>query len=115
MERARARSCKAISGVVRIAGGSIGFDGERIDGLGVEAIVRKRLVQVPEGRQLFGPLSVEENLQLGAYSRRRQGSPLSQAAGAGVRPVPAAGGAPGSAGGHSCQEVSSRCWRWLAP
>ena len=69
---------QAISGVVRIAGGTIGFQGERIDGLGVEAIVRKRLVQVPEGRRLFGPLSVEENLQLGAYSCRRQGSPLSK-------------------------------------
>jgi branched-chain amino acid transport system ATP-binding protein len=69
---------QAISGVVRIAGGTIDFRGERIDGLGVEAIVRKRLVQVPEGRRLFGPLSVEENLQLGAYSCRRQGSPLSK-------------------------------------
>ncbi len=68
---------KAISGVVRLAGGSIVFQGDRIDGLGVEDIVRRRLVQVPEGRQLFGPLSVEENLQLGAYSRRRQGGPLS--------------------------------------
>jgi branched-chain amino acid transport system ATP-binding protein len=69
---------QAISGVVRIAAGSIHFEGDRIDGLGVEAIVRRRLVQVPEGRRLFGPLSVEENLQLGAYSVRRQGTPLSK-------------------------------------
>jgi len=68
---------KAISGVVGINAGSISFAGERIDRLGVEEIVRRRLVQVPEGRQLFGPLTVEENLQLGGYSRRRQGSSVS--------------------------------------
>ena len=68
---------KTISGVVRRSAGSITFDGARIDDLGVEAIVRRRLVQIPEGRQLFGPLTVEENLQLGAYSRRRGGQPLS--------------------------------------
>jgi branched-chain amino acid transport system ATP-binding protein len=68
---------KAISGVVRLSTGSITFDGQRIDALGVEAIVRRRLVQIPEGRQLFGPLTVEENLQLGAYSRRRRGQPIS--------------------------------------
>jgi branched-chain amino acid transport system ATP-binding protein len=68
---------KAISGVVRLSAGSITFEQERIDSLGVESIVGRRLVQIPEGRQLFGPLTVEENLELGAYSRRRRGSPLS--------------------------------------
>ncbi|OFW60578.1 MAG: ABC transporter ATP-binding protein [Actinobacteria bacterium RBG_16_64_13] len=67
---------RAISGVVRISGGSISFGGERIDTLGVETIVKRRLVQIPEGRQLFGPLTVEENLQLGAYSQRRRGSSM---------------------------------------
>lgn len=69
---------RAISGVVRIAAGSITFAGERIDTLGVESIVSRRLVQIPEGRQLFGPMTVAENLELGAYSRRgRDCSPLS--------------------------------------
>jgi len=65
---------KAISGVVRIAAGSIAFNDERIDSLAVEQIVSRRLVQIPEGRQLFGPMTVEENLALGSYSCRRQGS-----------------------------------------
>ncbi|MBN1321839.1 MAG: ABC transporter ATP-binding protein [Thermoleophilia bacterium] len=69
---------KAISGVVRISGGSITYDGQRIDPLGVENIVSRRLVQIPEGRRLFGPMSVEENLELGGYSRRRCGSPVSE-------------------------------------
>jgi branched-chain amino acid transport system ATP-binding protein len=69
---------RAISGVVRISAGSIAFAGQRIDSLGVEGIVSRRLVQIPEGRQLFGPMTVEENLELGAYSRRGKGcSPLS--------------------------------------
>jgi len=69
---------RAISGVVRISTGSIAFAGQRIDSLGVEGIVSRRLVQIPEGRQLFGPMTVEENLELGAYSRRGKGrSPLS--------------------------------------
>jgi branched-chain amino acid transport system ATP-binding protein len=68
---------KAISGVVRISAGSIAFAKERVDSLGVETIVSKGVVQIPEGRQLFGPLTVEENLALGAYSRRRGGTPVS--------------------------------------
>lgn len=69
---------KAVSGVVRLSGGSITYDGERIDPLGVENIVSRRLIQIPEGRRLFGPMSVEENLQLGGYSRRGSGSPMAE-------------------------------------
>jgi branched-chain amino acid transport system ATP-binding protein len=69
---------KAISGVVRLSSGSITFEGKRLDRLGVEQIVAHRLVQIPEGRQLFGPLSVRENLALGAYSRRRPKAAVSE-------------------------------------
>ena len=69
---------KAISGVVRLSGGSIALEVERLDGLGVEQIVSRRVIQVPEGRQLFGPLTVAENLALGSYSRRRQGTPVAE-------------------------------------
>lgn len=69
---------RAISGVVRISAGSIRFAGGRIDSLGVEGIVARRILHIPEGRRLFGPLTVAENLELGAYSRRGKGcSPLS--------------------------------------
>jgi branched-chain amino acid transport system ATP-binding protein len=69
---------KVISGVVRASTGSIEFEGERIDSLSVEKIVSRRLIQVPEGRQLFGPLTVGENLELGSYSRRRKGTPVGE-------------------------------------
>ncbi|MCB2192460.1 MAG: ABC transporter ATP-binding protein [Deltaproteobacteria bacterium] len=59
---------KAIMGAVKLAAGEVIFDGKRIDRMRTEEIVRRGLIYVPEGRRLFGPLSVEENLLLGAYT-----------------------------------------------
>lgn len=61
---------RAISGLLGVTGGAITFEGQRIDGMRPEQIVRLGLVHVPEGRALFGPLTVMENLQMGAYTRR---------------------------------------------
>jgi branched-chain amino acid transport system ATP-binding protein len=66
----KSTTLRAISGLVRISGGSIEFEGHRIDRLAPERIVEMGIVQVPEGRQLFTDLSVIENLRLGAYTRR---------------------------------------------
>jgi branched-chain amino acid transport system ATP-binding protein len=62
---------RAIMGLVPVPTGSISFDGKVIAGRPCAAIVRLGLVMVPEGRELFGPLSVRENLALGAYARPR--------------------------------------------
>jgi branched-chain amino acid transport system ATP-binding protein len=61
---------RAISGV-QPATGKILFRGEDISAASPERRVRMGIVQVPEGRQVFGPLSVEDNLRLGAYTRTR--------------------------------------------
>jgi branched-chain amino acid transport system ATP-binding protein len=61
---------RAISGVQPIAGGQIVFEGTRIDRAPPHARVARGLAQVPEGRQVFVPLTVEDNLKLGAYCRR---------------------------------------------
>jgi branched-chain amino acid transport system ATP-binding protein len=61
---------RAISGVQSISAGSISFDGKSIGRLAAHARVALGIAQVPEGRQLFAPLSVEDNLKLGAWSRR---------------------------------------------
>jgi branched-chain amino acid transport system ATP-binding protein len=57
-----------VMGLVPTSGGSIRFDGRDVTRLPTPAIVRAGLVQVPERRQLFGTMSVEENLQMGAYT-----------------------------------------------
>jgi len=60
----------ALSGLVRPSGGTIRFQGEDITGLRTDRIVRSGLVQVPEGRAILNPLTVEENLELGAWIRK---------------------------------------------
>jgi branched-chain amino acid transport system ATP-binding protein len=61
---------RAISGVQPIGSGAISFDGRPIDRLSAHARVRAGIVQVPEGRQVFTPLPVADNLRLGAWTRR---------------------------------------------
>jgi branched-chain amino acid transport system ATP-binding protein len=60
----------ALSGLVRPCGGSVLFRGEDITQCRPDHIVRKGLVQVPEGRAILAPLRVSENLELGAWTRR---------------------------------------------
>jgi branched-chain amino acid transport system ATP-binding protein len=64
---------RAISGLLKpehgdIKDGEVRFDGNRIDTLGAEKIVRRGVVQVPEGRRVFKHLSVEENLKVGSIT-----------------------------------------------
>ena len=61
---------RTISGLIRPRGGSIVFSGARIDGLAPHVIVRRGIGHVPEGRGIFARLSVEENIAMGAYTRR---------------------------------------------
>jgi len=63
---------RAISGVIAASTGAIRFGSEDITRLAPERRVRRGIVQVPEGRQVFGPLAVEDNLRLGAYTRPRE-------------------------------------------
>jgi branched-chain amino acid transport system ATP-binding protein len=60
----------AISGLVRPARGEIRFRGRRIDTLRSHEVVALGITQAPEGRRVFGPMTVEENLKLGAFVRR---------------------------------------------
>jgi len=63
---------RMISGLLAPRRGSITFRGKSIGGWPPEAIVRAGISQVPEGRQVFAPLSVRDNLLLGAYTLSRQ-------------------------------------------
>jgi branched-chain amino acid transport system ATP-binding protein len=62
----------ALSGLARPSAGKIMFRGEDITGMRADRIVRAGLAQVPEGRAILAPLSVAENLELGAWTRRRR-------------------------------------------
>jgi branched-chain amino acid transport system ATP-binding protein len=62
---------RALSGVQRVSSGRVVFEGEDITRAAPDRRVRLGIVQVPEGRQVFGPLSVEDNLRLGAFVRTR--------------------------------------------
>jgi branched-chain amino acid transport system ATP-binding protein len=61
---------KTITGMLAPSTGEIRLDGERIDRVEAADIVARGIAMVPEGRRLFPSLSVEENLQMGALSRR---------------------------------------------
>jgi branched-chain amino acid transport system ATP-binding protein len=59
-----------VSGLIKPSKGKIIFKGKSILSLSPEKIVDLGIIQVPEGRHVFGPLTVKENLELGAYRRR---------------------------------------------
>jgi branched-chain amino acid transport system ATP-binding protein len=61
---------KTISGIKRPAEGAIIYRGERIDELRADEIVSLGICQAPEGRHIFPRMSVQENLQMGAYGRK---------------------------------------------
>lgn len=66
----KSTTLRAICGLVPIAGGDVQYDGQSINGQKSFELVRRGLVMVPEGRGIFGQLTIEENLAMGAYTRR---------------------------------------------
>jgi branched-chain amino acid transport system ATP-binding protein len=66
----KSTTLKTISGMKRPSAGAIFFQGGRIDELASHEIVELGICQAPEGRRIFPRMSVNENLEMGAYSRR---------------------------------------------
>jgi branched-chain amino acid transport system ATP-binding protein len=67
---------RTISGLLRPRGGRIALDGQGLTGLPAHRIVALGIGHVPEGRRMFGVLTVEENLRLGGYLMRRDAGAL---------------------------------------
>ena len=65
----KSSTLRAISGLIKNRKGSITYEGREILGLNPTDIVKAGIVMSPEGRRIFGHLSVSDNLMLGAYSR----------------------------------------------
>jgi len=66
----KSTTLRVISGAVKSTGGSVRFDGRDITNLPAHVMPERGISHVPEGRQLFPFMTVEENLSLGAYNRR---------------------------------------------
>jgi branched-chain amino acid transport system ATP-binding protein len=64
---------RAISGLLRARSGEIRFDGQRLNGEPAHDVVKMGLAHSPEGRRIFPLMTVEENLELGAYTRGSAG------------------------------------------
>ena len=62
----------AISALLKVASGHIYFEEQEITKLSADQIVKLGVIQVPEGRQIFTKLSVEENLRMGAYTKKNK-------------------------------------------
>jgi len=65
-------SMKVLAGIVPVRSGTVAFRGHDITRVGAEARVARGMAHVPQGRQVFAALSVEENLRLGSYTLRRR-------------------------------------------
>lgn len=65
----KSTTLNTIGGILKPKSGKIEFDGHDLSGLRADQIARLGLAQVPEGREVLAPLTVEENLRLGAYIR----------------------------------------------
>jgi branched-chain amino acid transport system ATP-binding protein len=70
----KSTTLRSISGLLKPVSGEIWFEGERLDGIPAHKVVERGVAQSPEGRRLFRQMSVEDNLKLGAYSRRDSGA-----------------------------------------
>ncbi len=62
---------KTISGIIACRTGTINFGGEQLEAASTAIRMKRGVVHVPEGRQIFSSLSVAENLEMGAYIHRR--------------------------------------------
>jgi branched-chain amino acid transport system ATP-binding protein len=61
---------RTLSGLLRAVSGSVTFEGKRLDGVPAHEVVKRGIAHSPEGRKIFPRMSVAENLELGAFTRR---------------------------------------------
>jgi branched-chain amino acid transport system ATP-binding protein len=64
----KSTALNTISGILRPREGSVAFEGQEIQEMPAQDIVRKSIIQVPEGRKIFSRMTVTENLEMGAYT-----------------------------------------------
>ncbi len=65
----KSTTLRTISGLLPVTSGQVIYDGDDITGFEASRIVRQGVIHVPEGRRIFAPLTVRENLEMGAFTR----------------------------------------------
>lgn len=70
----KSTTIKSVLGLVDVRSGEVHFDGARVDGVAPHHMIRKGIGSIPEGRRMFSEMTVLENLKLGAYASRAEGS-----------------------------------------
>ena len=70
----KSTAVRTISGLLRPTAGTITFLGDRLDGRPAHAVLKQGIAQCPEGRRIFPEMTVQENLEMGAYVRGRAGA-----------------------------------------
>jgi branched-chain amino acid transport system ATP-binding protein len=70
----KSTTLRTISGILQPREGAVKLDGKAINGLPAHEIVEKGVCQVPEGRRIFSRMTVRENLEMGAFSRKDKGA-----------------------------------------
>ena len=101
-----------VSGLLHPRSGSVAFEEKDLKGIAPHKIVEHGLAQVPEGRRVFLQMTVEENLEMGAFTQPNSPSPPAW------RTCTSGSPACWSAASRSpepCPVVSSRCWPWAVP
>ena len=104
---------KAISGLLHtergeVTKGTVELDGERLDRLPPHDVVKRGVVQVFEGRRVFENLTVEENLIVGAHTRKDFAAPAKHRRH--LRHLPGAQRSGATSPPATCRAASSRCW-----
>jgi len=70
----KSTAVRTISGLLHPTAGTITFLGDRLDGRPAHAVLKQGIAQCPEGRRIFPEMTVQENLEMGAYVRGRAGA-----------------------------------------
>ena len=73
----KSTTLQTVSGLLRSRTGSITFDGKSISGVPAHLLVERGLAHVPEGRRIFLQMTVEENLEMGAFTQPKADIPAS--------------------------------------
>ena len=103
---------RTITGLEKAASGSITFDGHDLRKTEPSKIITLKLAHVPEGRHIFPQMTVEENLEMGAFT---DPADMAKDDGRCLRAVPPLERSANASWQAPFPAVSSRCWPWAAP